>query len=1377
MIRLYIIFVFIVIACSGFSQQIEPSKIFDIYFKQDFENNTLGTYNHSEWEEDWNHPSFEVGLDNINILQSTDPEQNSKVIQFVFPQGSTFGDGGGQWYAPLEGTYNELYFSFRVKFKPGFQPVLSGKLPGVIGSPDFPCCGPPGYNDGFRAKLAWNNAPDILNYVYHHDLDHDYGDPWAIGSGIPFGQWFTLTIRIVMNTIGENGGNNDGIMETFVNNKLQYQISNLKFRNLPEIGVDILEIVSFFGGDGEQFAAIRDEWIEFDDFFAFAYKPGVDVPRGIVPSAPDRVLILPFDALNDSIWRKSLTAHAISSKTVGLEWINYFYPVSYTIQRRMQSDTIFQDIAVVSFPNNSFKNSGLSSNTTYYYRIKAENSISDSVKVTTPAPSPPLAPTSLLSLQTDKKFVKIGWNDNSNNEIEFIIERSDAGTNNFKQIASVSSNIREFTNQSLLPNTEYSYRVKASNEDGQSAYTNVLAVKTLQLQLPVAPTNLNAGSITSRSCELTWKDNANNETGFQIFKLDENDGVYKSYLTVTANLVKSVISDLQANSSYNFKLRAYNTDGVSAFTNEIRVTTLPLQPPVAPITLKYDSIAPSSVYLRWIDRSDNEKGYQVYRSQTETSGYQLIFTTPANQTTYINNNLEPGKTFFFRVRAYNDDGVSAYTNIIKTVIPNPPLSPSNLVLKSKTASTITIGWSDNSNNETGFQLERSENNPLAFKIIDTIDADLIEYKNSKLKSNTIYYYRLTSFNQDGHSAFSDTIKVQTNSLILPASPSSPGIVSLMPFKAVFTWHDNSLNETGFQIQRADKNKIFTNLKNVSTNTVQYIDSTLQSNSIYFYRIRAYNNDGYSAFSDTLTILTPKNIIPSTPVDFKNDFVKYNEVLLSWTIDTSDISGYEIDRLTNGEDNYDIITKIGISSNYLDTTVKQGVTYLYRIRSFNTFNVSPFSISISVSIPFLELPEPPELLSPVDIESNTIAIKWADNSSDENGFIIKRALYPQTEFENLSTAGADDTLFVDKTVKPNTTYYYIVNAVNEKGQSENSNKLRVSSLSMAEAARFKKGLIAYYNFTLNSNNTIHDLSGFSNPTNLQIIDTLNINWELSNRLEVVNNTIIKSQQPAKKIVEACKESNEITLECWIKPSASYISNEASIISLMRDPDNVGISLMQNYNGLTNNNINRKYLLGLSTKSTETNGRPFLTIDENESVTLHHIVYTHDFLGEEKIYLNGNLAGTGIKPLGFDSWDDNFYLYLANEPSMDKPWTGMYYMIAIYNTALTKDQILQNYNAGPTDNIKKPDNKFDIKIYPNPSAGLVNFELKPLDYHEYGEKLILQLIDLNGFNILEEIISDSNQNYQKEFDLSHLQKGIYYFRIISSSGSVTQKILVL
>jgi len=91
----------------------------------------------------------------------------------------------------------------------------------------------------------------------------------------------------------------------------------------------------------------------------------------------------------------------------------------------------------------------------------------------------PNAPTSLAATAVSTSQINLSWTDNSGNETGFKIERcTGSGCTNFAQIATVSANV--YNNTGLSKNTTYTYRVRAYNAAGNSAYSNTIARKTLR---------------------------------------------------------------------------------------------------------------------------------------------------------------------------------------------------------------------------------------------------------------------------------------------------------------------------------------------------------------------------------------------------------------------------------------------------------------------------------------------------------------------------------------------------------------------------------------------------------------------------------------------------------------------------------------------------------------------------------------------------------------------------------------------------------------------------------------------------------------------------------------------------------------------------------
>src|SRR5205823_1667741 len=84
----------------------------------------------------------------------------------------------------------------------------------------------------------------------------------------------------------------------------------------------------------------------------------------------------------------------------------------------------------------------------------------------------PPAPSNVAPMASGTGQLTLNWSDNSSNEDLFKIERSTDGAN-FTQIATVSVNANTYLDSGLTPGVRYFYRVRANNNAGDSAYSNV----------------------------------------------------------------------------------------------------------------------------------------------------------------------------------------------------------------------------------------------------------------------------------------------------------------------------------------------------------------------------------------------------------------------------------------------------------------------------------------------------------------------------------------------------------------------------------------------------------------------------------------------------------------------------------------------------------------------------------------------------------------------------------------------------------------------------------------------------------------------------------------------------------------------------------------
>lgn len=92
---------------------------------------------------------------------------------------------------------------------------------------------------------------------------------------------------------------------------------------------------------------------------------------------------------------------------------------------------------------------------------------------------PPAAPTGFRVQSVAANRVELAWNDASNNETGFAIERcSKRGCTNFVEITRVGANVTVFNDNTVVGNSQYSYRMRSFNSGGTSSYTNVVSAKT-----------------------------------------------------------------------------------------------------------------------------------------------------------------------------------------------------------------------------------------------------------------------------------------------------------------------------------------------------------------------------------------------------------------------------------------------------------------------------------------------------------------------------------------------------------------------------------------------------------------------------------------------------------------------------------------------------------------------------------------------------------------------------------------------------------------------------------------------------------------------------------------------------------------------------------
>lgn len=281
--------------------------------------------------------------------------------------------------------------------------------------------------------------------------------------------------------------------------------------------------------------------------------------------------------------------------------------------------------------------------------------------------------------------------------------------------------------------------------------------------------------------------------------------------------------------------------------------------PKAPTTLVAVAASGSQINLGWLDLATDETGFEVEQS-TDGTKFVKVADLAANTVTYQDKSLKSATKYWYRVRAKNASGASAYSNVANAttlVIITIPKAPTTLVANAASSTQINLNWTDNANDETGFELERSTD-ALAFTKIADLGPNVTSYQHTGLAPATRYWYRVLAKNTAGKSVYSNIANATTQE-VAPNAPTNLTAVPTAPDLIQLRWAKPAANATEIVIERAKGEGNFAPIAKVGATILQYEDRAELETADYFYRIKAVNAGGASPYS-LLAIVRAASII-------------------------------------------------------------------------------------------------------------------------------------------------------------------------------------------------------------------------------------------------------------------------------------------------------------------------------------------------------------------------------------------------------------------------------------------------------------------------------------------------------------------------------------
>ncbi|MCG8700190.1 MAG: fibronectin type III domain-containing protein, partial [Bacteroidales bacterium] len=304
----------------------------------------------------------------------------------------------------------------------------------------------------------------------------------------------------------------------------------------------------------------------------------------------------------------------------------------------------------------------------------------------------------------------------------------------------------------------------------------------------------------------------------------------------------------------------------------------------------------NTIEVIWGDNSNNEEGFYVLDSIDGVNGWAIIGQTGANVDRIdIPSTMNDCEMHYIAVVAFNQAGTSAKSRIVEVEPPCEISAPSNLT-ETIDDLEVTLNWSDNAENETGYRVYRVHDDGYWMwteKVTDlpanttsfTFDGELCSYNSY----NVVALYNNFESNSTNNVFFQLRCDIE--------SPTDLTLVEVTETTATISWTDNSDNEDGFAIQNCLKGGC-SGMVFADANQTE-ITIELDPNEIYGYSVQvvATKDDRHSFESNNISFYPPVY----APTQLAITSQSATTVDLVWEDNSEVENTYDIYRSTNGID--------------------------------------------------------------------------------------------------------------------------------------------------------------------------------------------------------------------------------------------------------------------------------------------------------------------------------------------------------------------------------------------------------------------------------------------------------------------------------------------
>lgn len=395
----------------------------------------------------------------------------------------------------------------------------------------------------------------------------------------------------------------------------------------------------------------------------------------------------------------------------------------------------------------------------------------------------------------------------------------------------------------------------------------------------------------------------------------------------------------------------YRVSGVDFLGREgelsdpLEVEIVDATPPTVPDGVTASSPSPSRISVRWDASADSETsvaGYYVYRNGSSTP-VDSVGTTAYNDT-----GLSAWTVYSYRVSAINVSGVESARSAsvaTRTRDGTPPSTPDGLTAEGVSAGEIRLEWNAATDPESGVDGYNVYRNGGSSPVATTTGTS---YVDSGLSGTAIRSYEVAAVNGQGLvGARSTSAEARPVDSTPPTAPGGFTAAATGARIVELAWDAASDPESGIERYLVYRGGAIID----STLGRTYVDTSVEPENSYSYRVSARNGEGIEGpASETAIVTTPREIDftpPSAPGAFTAQATGPTRVELTWDPATDDESGITLYRVYRDD------TLLGTSPGvgFADLTAEAETTYEYEVSAINGEGAEgPRAAAVTVTTP-------------------------------------------------------------------------------------------------------------------------------------------------------------------------------------------------------------------------------------------------------------------------------------------------------------------------------------------------------------------------------------------------------------------------------------------